>query len=58
MDKDIVYAKDIHSCDDCPLNDNVCHGVRADANGFPIDPPCCYWNDDDEIFEGMYDNYD
>lgn len=43
MDEGIVYAKNIHSCDDCPLNGKDCHGIKVDSNGFPIDPPCCYW---------------
>lgn len=54
MDEGIVYAKDIHDCDDCPLKDKDCHGIRPNAGGMPIDPPCCSWNDNDEIFEGMY----
>ncbi len=31
-------------------------GGKSDPSGVPIDPPCCYWDDDDEIYEGMYEN--
>ena len=33
-----------------------CQGGKSNPSGVPIDPPCCYWDDDDEIYEGMYEN--
>ena len=33
-----------------------CQGTKSTPSGVLIDPPCCYWDDDDEIYEGMYEN--
>ena len=33
-----------------------CQGTNSTPSGVLIDPPCCYWDDDDEIYEGMYEN--
>jgi hypothetical protein len=53
---DEVYAKDIHDCDECPLYEHGCTGgLTSDGNGRTIEPPCCSWNDDTVVFEGMYD---
>lgn len=53
---DIVKAKDITDCDNCPLYNNDClGGWTSGGGGIPIEPPCCSWNDEDEIYEGMYD---
>lgn len=52
----IIKAKDIHDCEDCPLYDNECPGGwTSGAGGTPIEPPCCNWDDEDEIYDGMYD---
>ena len=53
MDK--KYAKDIHGCDECPLYKNDCPGGwTPSGGGTPVEPPCCSWNDDKLVFEGMY----
>ena len=33
-----------------------CTGGWASGGGVPIEPPCCSWNVEEEIYEGMYDN--
>ena len=49
-------AKEIKSCEDCPLYQNDCKGSwSSSAYGIPIEPPCCNWEENDVIFEGMYD---
>lgn len=51
-----MKAKDIHDCDECPLYENECSGGwTSGAGGTPVEPPCCNWGDDDEIYDGMYD---
>lgn len=53
-----IKAKDIHDCDDCPLYKDDCSGGwTSGCGGTPIEPPCCSWDDEDEIYVGMY-NYD
>jgi hypothetical protein len=53
---DIKLAKDITECEECPLYKHDCPGGwTSGGGGQPIEPPCCSWNDDDEIYEGMYD---
>ena len=53
---DEIRAKDIHDCDGCPLFEHDCSGgMASDGNGNPIEPPCCSWNDDTVVFEGMYE---
>jgi hypothetical protein len=55
---DEIRAKDIHDCDECPLYEHDCKGgFTSDGNGNPIEPPCCSWNDDTVIYEGMYGEY-
>lgn len=56
-DDDTVLAKDIHDCESCPLYKHDCKGGwTSDGNGNPVEPPCTSWNDDDEIYEGMYED--
>lgn len=31
-------------------------GWTSGGGGVPIEPPCCSWNGEEEIYEGMYDN--
>lgn len=51
-----MKAKDINECEDCPLKDNDCPGgYTSGPTGKPIEPPCCSWNDDTDVSEGMYD---
>lgn len=53
---DIKLAKDITECDECPLYKYDCPGGwTSGGGGQPIEPPCCSWNDDTEVYEGMYD---
>lgn len=53
----IVLAKDIDDCSNCPLYKNDCSGGwTSGGGGNPIEPPCCSWNDNDEICEGIYSN--
>lgn len=50
-----VFAKDIHDCNDCPIYKEECSGGwTSDGGGQPIEPPCCSWNDDTEVYVGMY----
>ena len=50
-------AKDIDDCESCPLYKHDCiGGWTSNGNGTPIEPPCCSWNENDEIYEGMYSN--
>ena len=54
MSEKYILAKDIHGCEDCPLYESEClGGWTSGAGGEPIEPPCCNWNDDDEIYDGM-----
>ena len=51
---DEKYAKDIKCCEECPLHETDCSdGVTGTPNGY-IEPPCCSWNDDTLVYEGMY----
>lgn len=31
-------------------------GWTSGGGGIPIESPCCSWNGEEEIYEGMYDN--
>ena len=31
-------------------------GWTSGGGGVPIEPPCCSWNGEEEIYEGMYDD--
>mgnify|MGYP000954050537 CR=1 FL=1 len=54
---DVILAKDIHDCESCPLYKYDCiGGWTSDGNGNPVEPPCTSWDDDDEIYEGMYED--
>ena len=49
-------AKDIDDCSNCPLYKNDCSGGwTSGGGGIPIEPPCTSWNENDKIYEGMYD---
>ena len=53
-----MKAKDIDDCDNCPLRKSDCNGgMTSGGGGNPIEPPCTSWNDETEIYEGMYDKY-
>jgi hypothetical protein len=53
---DEKLAKDIHSCEDCPLFNKDCSGGwGSDGIGTPIEPPCFMWDDDTLVYDGMYD---
>ena len=53
----VKQAKDIESCDDCPIYGEVCPGgAKASPSGMPIDPPCTCWSDEDKITEDMYNH--
>jgi hypothetical protein len=52
-----VKAKNITDCDECPLHKKDClGGLVSGGAGQPIEPPCTNWNQEDIIFEGMYDH--
>lgn len=52
----IKQAKDIETCDDCPIYGEVCPGgAKASPSGAPIDPPCVGWDDEQQVTEDMYD---
>jgi hypothetical protein len=54
-----MKGRDIECCDDCPLHREVCDGgLRSGANGELIEPPCFYWEDDEEINFVLYYTYD
>ena len=46
---DTKLAIDITDCSECPL-ENECSGKTIFT-----EPPCASWNDDDEIYSGMFD---
>lgn len=50
-----ILAKDITDCSECPLNGHDCTGYKC-YGGALIEPPCCSWNGDEEIYKGMHDN--
>jgi hypothetical protein len=53
-----MKAKDIKGCDNCPLYKNDCKGGwSSDGRGTPVEPPCTGWDDDNDIYEGMYEEY-
>lgn len=54
-----IYAKDIDDCDKCPLKGFDCSTkVKSNGCGQCIENPCTSWNEDDLIFQGMYDRSD
>jgi hypothetical protein len=56
MSDDIILAKDIDDCSNCPLYEHDCSGGwTSGGGGIPIEPPCCSWNGEEEIYEGMYE---
>ena len=56
MSRDIVLAKDIDDCSVCPLYKYDCAGGwTSDGGGSPIEPPCCSWDEDEEVYRGMYE---
>ena len=51
-----ALAKDITNCTDCPLYNQDCiGGWTSGSGGTLIEPPCSSWNENDEIYKGMYD---
>lgn len=51
-----MLAKDIDDCSNCPLRENDCGGGwTSDGGGMPVEPPCTSWDDDKEVYEGMYE---
>lgn len=58
MEDEVIYARDIDDCSNCPLCGKDCPGGwTSSPSGNPIEPPCASWNGDEEIYEGMYDRY-
>lgn len=57
MDEEkVIHASDITDCTECPLYDHdCCGGWSSSGCGTPIEPPCCSWSGNEEIYEGMYD---
>lgn len=57
MDEEkVIHASDITDCTECPLYDHdCCGGWSSNGCGTPIEPPCCSWSGNEEIYEGMYD---
>lgn len=56
---EIKKASEIEDCTGCPLYGADCKGGwTSGAGGTPIEPPCCSWNGDEEIYEGMYSEMD
>lgn len=54
---EIVLAKNITDCSQCPLYGNDCNGGwKSNGAGTPIEPPCTSWSEDTEVYEGMYDD--
>lgn len=54
---DVVLAKDITDCSNCPLYKSECKGGwTSGGGGVPIEPPCTSWNDDDVIYDGMIED--
>lgn len=56
---EVKKASEIEDCSECPLYKKDCPGgCTSDGTGQPVEPPCMSWNDDDEIYEGMYEDYE
>lgn len=56
---EVKKASEIEDCEGCPLYGVDCKGGwTSGAGGQPIEPPCCSWNGDEEIYEGMYSEMD
>lgn len=56
---EIKKASEIEDCAGCPLYGTDCKGGwTSGAGGTPIEPPCCSWNGDEDIYEGMYSEMD
>ena len=56
---EVKKASEIEDCSECPLYQADCPGGwSSDGTGQPIEPPCTSWDDDDEIYEGMYEDYE
>lgn len=53
---ELKIASEIEDCDDCPLYKKDCPGGWTGGPNGPIEPPCCSWNGDEKIYEGMYSN--
>lgn len=53
-ESEVIYAKDIGDCDECPLYESgECGGgMRSGCGGVPIEPPCFSWDDDTIVQEG------
>lgn len=49
-----MKSKDIKQCKDCPLYKKDCTGWCV-VGGIIKEPPCTCWDDEDEIYEGMYE---
>lgn len=55
---EVKIANEIEDCEECPLHGKDCPGGWTGGPNSPIEPPCCSWNGDEEIYEGMYQEYD
>lgn len=56
--EDTKIANEIEDCEDCPLFGNDCPGGWTGGSNGPIEPPCCSWNGDEKIYEGMYREFE
>lgn len=53
---EVVLAKEITCCEECPLlNEDCPGGWTSGPGGSPIEPPCTSWTDDQLVYAGMYD---
>jgi hypothetical protein len=49
-------AKDVDSCETCPLYNKDCIGEwTSDGGGNPVEPPCTSWVPNTRVYAGMYD---
>lgn len=52
-----MLYKDLEDCEQCPLNGSFCAGgYTSNGRGEPIEPPCCSFNDNDDL-DDLYDKF-
>jgi hypothetical protein len=42
--------RELEDCEICPLYNDLCSGgMTSDHRGEPVEPPCVYWDDDENV---------
>ncbi|OPY59136.1 MAG: hypothetical protein A4E55_00353 [Pelotomaculum sp. PtaU1.Bin035] len=48
----VKELRDSEDCDQCPFYKELCPGgMTSSAGGIPVEPPCYYWEDEDDLDE-------